>query len=470
MASVESSPYSIAPGGEAIGEPVSPARPISRAARITALDCIRGFAVLGILLMNIVGMGVYGGAYIDPTIIGGDKGANLWMWVTMHIIADGKMRCLFSMIFGSSVVLLTSRLEGRQDAADIYYRRTLWLLVFGIVHAYLLWYGDILYAYALCGLLLYPFRNLRAKKLVIIGAVLVLLDSAMYVGTAFELRDTIRRGTAAEQIEAGGTKLSDEQQTAKAQYERWRKIMRPTAEELAHDADQWRGNPLKVIAIRASVVFNLFHNAPYYSPDNFDIWSMMFLGMGLIKLDVLSGKRSRRFYLSLLVVGYGVGVPVNVYTAWMIVRNHFDPVAYGLSNAFLDPGRFLVAAGHLSVVMLVLKAGWFKPLMRGLGAAGQLALSNYILQSVITAFLFTGYGFRFYDRMQRFQLYYIVAGIWVIGLVWSSIWLRHFQFGPLEWCWRSLTYWKRQPMRLRTPDVISQAAAQPLLTGTDGPC
>jgi uncharacterized protein len=104
--------------------------------------------------------------------------------------------------------------------------------------------------------------------------------------------------------------------------------------------------------------------------------------------------------------------------------------------------------------MLLAKLGAMKWLMNALGAVGQTAFSNYILTSVITAFYFTGYGFKMYGRLERYQLYYVVAAIWVFNLVASSIWVRHFRFGPLEWCWRSLTYWKRQPMRLAAPEPV----------------
>jgi uncharacterized protein len=140
------------------------ASPIERSARISAIDALRGFALLGILLMNIVGMSMFTAAYDDPTVTGGATGANLWVWAVMHVLAEGKMRCLFSLVFGASVLLLTSRLEASgRSSADIYYRRTLWLLGFGIVHAYLLWDGDILYPYALCGLALFPFRKYPPK-------------------------------------------------------------------------------------------------------------------------------------------------------------------------------------------------------------------------------------------------------------------------------------------------------------------
>lgn len=449
------------PRGERLSEPVTlekliaqppaevKARPIERAVRIPSVDCIRGFAVLGILLMNIVGLGMYGAAYIDPTVAGGASGANLWTWIVMHVLADGKMRCLFSLIFGASVILLTSRLESRRDAADIYYRRTIWLLLFGIVHAYLLWWGDILYEYALCGLVLYPFRNNRPKRLLIIGGILLVMNAGVYLGGAFAERDMIHKGLAAQQAVQQGKKLTDQQEEDKAQYEQWHRLMRPTASQLKRDADNWRGNPLQVIKARANIVLTFFHTGPYYSPSNLDCWCMMFIGMGLLKLGVLSAKRSYKFYAILLLTGYGIGLPINCYTAWVIVQSHFDPVVYAFTDSLLDPGRFLVAAGHLSLVMLIFKAQWFKGLMRSLGAVGETAFTNYILQSLIASVVFTGYGFRLYDRLQRYQLYYVVAGIWLTQMIASPIWLRYFQFGPLEWCWRSLTYWRRQPMRVR---------------------
>ena len=139
---------------------VEESAPVAAAERISALDTLRGFALLGILLMNIVAMGMYGGAYDNPTVTGGATGLNLGVWAVLHVLAEGKMRCLFSLVFGASMILLTSRLEKHGNAADIYYRRTIWLILFGIVHAYLLWMGDILYPYALCGLILYPFRKM----------------------------------------------------------------------------------------------------------------------------------------------------------------------------------------------------------------------------------------------------------------------------------------------------------------------
>jgi uncharacterized protein len=434
------------------------AAPIDRGSRISALDSLRGFALLGILLMNIIAMSMYGGAYDDPTVTGGSTGANLWIWAVMHVLAEGKMRCLFSLVFGASVLLLTSRLEATgRSSADIYYRRTFWLMLFGVVHAYLLWMGDILYPYALCALLLYPFRNRPAKFLMIIGAIVLVLMSGAYIGLGFKTRDTIEKGRAAVQASDKGAKLTAAQTEAKADYERWRKFNRPTAEELKKDAEEWRGSPLSVIGARAKVVIN-FHGKPYYSPINWDIWSMMFIGMALLKMGVLTGARSLKTYVVMAVIGYAIGIPLNSYTAWVIIRSNFDPAIHSFANSTYDVGRLSIALGHLGVIMAFCKAGWLAALMRPLGAIGQMAFSNYVFQSIVTAFLFTGYGFKLYGKLERYQVYYVVAAIWAVQLIVSPVWIKHFQYGPLEWCWRSLTYWKRQPMRIK--NEVSEIAAQ----------
>jgi uncharacterized protein len=300
---------------------------------------------------------------------------------------------------------------------------------------------------------------MSAKALLIIGTVFGLGDAALYTAGGFHFRQVITDGRAAIQASERGQKLSDKQEDAKREYEQWRKASRPTAEELKKDADQWRGNFASVVGVRAKTVAP-GHNQAYYSPlsGSWDIWCMMFIGMGLFKLGVLSGERSLRFYGWMTLIGYGLGIPLNSYSAWMIVKSNFDPVIHLFANSSYDVGRLTVALGHLGVIMLICKAGWLHLLTSSLGAVGQMAFSNYITQSVITAFYFTGYGFKMYGKLERYQLYYVVGAIWIFQLIVSPIWMRHFRFGPLEWCWRSLTYWQRQPMRL---EIASAQAADP---------
>ena len=433
-----------------VAAPAAPMGPVKRSERISSVDVLRGFALLGILLMNIVGFGLYFSAYDDPTVAGGATGINLWIWIVMHVLAEGKMRCLFSMVFGASMILLTSRAEERAGgtaSADIYYRRTLWLMLFGIVHAYLLWAGDILYWYSLFGLVLYPFRHVRPRNLLIIGSVLVLMQAGHKIYSGFDLQQTIAKAKAAEAATKQGKKPSDEQTAAKKEWDEMRERSKPSADAIKKDAEAWRGNLIQVVKARAKEV-GRWHATPFYGSIAWDIWSMMLIGMALLRLGVLSAQRSYRFYVLLAAIGYTIGITVNSYTAWRSVRSNFDLTTQVFTYTTYDLGRLSVAMAHLGVLMILCKANAVPWLVARLAAIGQMAFSNYIFQSVVCSTIFTGFGFGLYGKLQRYQLYYVVAGIWVFQLIASAIWLRHFRMGPLEWCWRSLTYWGRQAMRI----------------------
>jgi uncharacterized protein len=224
--------------------PITPAGPIAREERIGSLDALRGLALLGILPANVLVFGMYFAAANDPTVAGGAGGLNLASWVLLRLLVEGKMRALFSMVFGASVILLTSRTEERsgETAADVYYRRNLWLLLFGLAHAFLLFWGDILYPYALCALILFPFRKLPAKKLLIVGALFLALKAGWSAVDAFRQVERRSLAAAADAAAKLGRKPTDEQAEAKKALDAQRKLRKPTSEELEKDARQWRGS------------------------------------------------------------------------------------------------------------------------------------------------------------------------------------------------------------------------------------
>ncbi len=163
---------------------------------------------------------------------------------------------------------------------------------------------------------------------------------------------------------------------------------------------------------------------------------------------MIGGTRSSTFYLRLSAAAYAIGIAVNSFSAWNCIRTQWDPVQRGYFSTTYDLGRLAVALGHMSLIILLVRIGSLPWLTSSLAAVGQTAFSNYVLQSVICSTVFYGYGFGLYGKLQRYELLYVVVPIWVLQLAVSPIWLRHFRFGPLEWCWRSLTYWKRQPFRI----------------------
>src|SRR5215475_4739363 len=157
------------------------AEPVSERERISSLDALRGFALLGILVMNITTFAMPGIFDFNPTALGPLGRLDWSLWVVRYVLFDGKMRAIFSMLFGAGVILLTSRLARRDPArsADIFARRNLWLTLFGVLHGYFLWMGDILYAYGVTALLfLYPFRKLKAKTLLAAGTAVLLVLAA----------------------------------------------------------------------------------------------------------------------------------------------------------------------------------------------------------------------------------------------------------------------------------------------------
>lgn len=436
--------------------------PVGPGERISSVDMIRGFALLGILLMNIVAFAWPHQAYSDPTIAAGDSGKNLAAWFLNYVLFDGKMRALFSMLFGASVVLMTSRAEQRGAAAqiaDIYYRRTLWLLLFGVIDAYvILWPGDILYSYAVCGLLLFPLRKLSARRLLLVGALVLAVTIPKLLLEANNIQTLRSQAGEASRLTAAGQSLSDEQKEAQKGWEAKLKEMKPGPAEVQKEIDRRLAAGYPTLFVSLIDINSMLQSTEFYRWFVWDITGMMLLGMGLLKLGVFSATRSNRFYALMVLLGYGIGIPLNAWIASRNVASHFDLTHIFQNACAYDAGRFSVALGHVGIMMLIYKAGLFRFLTSALAAVGQMALSNYLFQNIVCTLLFNGYGFGLFGRLERFQLYGVVLAVWIVQLVGSPIWLRHFRFGPMEWLWRSLTYWKRQPMRIGGAVVYSQAA------------
>jgi len=423
--------------------------PVRLEERISALDTIRGFGLLGILSMNICSFGLPGPAYDSPAPAGGATGVNLVTWCLTTIFADGKMRAIFSMAFGASVYLLVDRLSRRgaaADAADIHYRRMLWLLLFGVIHAYLIWDGDILFYYAVMGLVLYPLRKLSARILLITAGIMVLTMVGNGVRDHFHLKSLQREYSQIQADEKAGKKLTSAQEEEKKEWEDALKIYYPPPEDLKEDTDAHLGGYFKLVAFRAKHVYEL-HSHPIYMPWWFDVLAMMLIGMALLKLGVLTGSYSTKFYVWMALLSFAIGLPVDTWSAWSAAKGHFSMDSWVPNITTYEIGRF-TALGYIAVILLVIKSGVLQSSTRTLACVGRMAFSNYILTSLICTTIFNGYGFGLFGKLQRHQLYGIVVLVWIVILVVSPIWLRHFRFGPLEWAWRSLTYWKKQSFRI----------------------
>lgn len=179
-----------------------------------------------------------------------------------------------------------------------------------------------------------------------------------------------------------------------------------------------------------------------------DILSFMLIGMAFFKLRIFHGERTNTFYLLMLLVGYAVGLSVNYYETRLLLDSNFDAIITSQADQTYQIGRLFTTIGHVGLFMLFIKSGILGFLQRALAAVGTMTLTNYLMHSIITSIIFYGFGFSMFGRLQRFELYYIVGGIWIFQLIVSPIWLKYFQYGPMEWLWRSLTYQKRQVFRI----------------------
>lgn len=424
---------------------------------------LRGVALLGILLMNVQNMGLPGAAYDNPQAWGGATGWNLVYWIANQILFEGKMRFLFSLLFGAGAVLLTERALERGAGiatADIWLRRCLWMTLFGLLHAYLIWEGDILYTYGTVGLGLFVFRVLRPQTLFRIAAFVLVLISFSTIG-GFVMAQYSQRDDAYKALKVPESKRTKKEKSAIESYQKALDAhdLVKRREKIDEEIKARRGNWAENIAFRAPLAFT-WQTAFMLKFGIGDVLFPMLLGMAFYKNGALSGGKSPLYYALGALFGYAAGVPVLAYVVKLVVDSGWDPWLSPLLYATYEYGRLTVGLGHLFLLLLIFRLGWLKPLTWVLSRVGQMAFSNYILTSILVTLFFNGYGLGNFAKLERHQLLFVVAGMWSINLLLSPLWLRYFRFGPLEWAWRSLTYWKRQPFR-RPPLESGPASTNP---------
>jgi uncharacterized protein len=404
--------------------------------RHVTMDAVRGFAVLGILLMNIVGMGLPSFAYVNPSHYGGADGGNLAAWALAYVLVDGKMRALFTLLFGASLLLIADAAEGRAPGpAGTHYRRMFWLLLFGLVHAWAFWFGDILVTYAIAGSLAFLLRHQPPRRLVGIG--LVILGLVMAWGLMGHFHFSQMRAMA----EAPGA--------APEIVEAWRKASAELAPPLAAAQTEiagYRGGFVDAFNARLPML-QFFYG--YLLPTVF-VWEALgfiCLGMALFRFGFFTGTWGIRIYAGfgavLIPVGIVLGVPLAA-KLWMV---RWDPVTTLATDALAIPVHLMMGIGYAAAVIAVVKSGALRGAVERLAAAGRMAFTNYLGATLITTTLFYGYGFGLFARLERAELYLVVLAVWALQLAVSKPWLDRFNYGPFEWAWRSLVKWEPQPFR-----------------------
>ncbi len=444
-------PDKVEPAPDVQAEPAPSALPVAAQERVQSVDVLRGVALLGILAMNMVGFAWPGSVYSNPHALPDPNAWDTYFWVIQRLLFDTKMMTTFSMLFGAGLVLMSERAAARgARLIDVYYRRVTWLLVIGLIHAYLIWDGDILVDYALGGFLLYPFRKLRPAWLLVLGTLAILTIVPLFMGFLRVndwMRQTAERGTA--EIRAGRD-IGIQDRVVRRAYlkmEKSREKKPNYVKNLEKELKTYRGGYGGIVADRAPTLF-FGQLIGFPLGMGFVVVGRMLLGMGLMKLGFYSAALKRETYWKILIWCYGLGYPAVLFDMVHNVETGFFDPGYGLSGGFLLNylGSVFVAIGHGALVMLICQAGAATWLTSRLAAAGRMALSNYLFDSILCTTLFYGYGLGWTGTMHRAELAGLVLAIWIFQLTLSPVWLRFFRYGPAEWMWRSLTYWKFQPI------------------------
>ena len=392
--------------------------PTAPSDRLVSLDVLRGFALLGILLINMWVFAMPFAVLQNPTAYGDLSGLNYLAWLGTHIFAQEKFITLFTLMFGAGIILFTRSKDDR-TAHRLHRRRTVILLGIGLAHAYFLWYGDILVQYALCGLFVASMRDWEPVMLARFGLLLVAVPTVLSVLQGISL--------------APGAVVPG-----------WM----PSEAALASEIETYRSGWLAQFDHRAPTAFSL-QTSGFLAGTFWRLSGLMLWGMALFKSDVLSNGRSTAFYWRLLVGGGVGGLALILTGVWYnttVVEWAGREAAY-FGGQFNYWGSALLAGAYIAAVMLYCRWRTEGPVITALSAVGRTALSNYLLQTVLATSIFYGHGLGLFGMLSRVELLGVVAGIWAVQLVLSVLWLRYFRFGPVEWLWRTGTYGRRQPLQ-----------------------
>lgn len=406
----------------------------SPSSRIASLDFLRGVAVLSILFINIENFAYpdswspwkYG--FEDPI----DRDTRFWV----YFLTQGKFYNMFALLFGVGFYIFLERLEKKDiglRAMDIYARRLLWLFVIGITHAYFIWTGDVLYHYAICGFLLFPFRSISNKSLLLIIAFFCTLE----ITNTYNF--TSRRISSYDKyIEASSIPKSEwtEEQQKRDRY--WQHRLEPqqsvTSKVIAPKETYWEG--LKETYKNASVHKGLIYNDGLLFPSLI----IMIIGIMLYRSGIFHNYKVWKRYwlisLSILIAA----LLINYFRFYQWTYKYYEPVLNQWRAGLFNFTKITLGLGYILILNGLYQKFLQKNKINLISKIGRMALTNYIFQNTLLGLIFYGYGLAQFNQYSRFELLGIVLIIWIIQMIFSWLWLKGFNQGPLEWLWRRLTY------------------------------
>jgi len=383
--------------------------------RIHSIDLLRGFAILGILIMNITNFSQVNIAYMNPTIGAGLEGYNQYFHAFNYIFADTRFMSIFSILFGAGVVLFTRNAEIKGKRAGVlHFKRMFWLLLFGFVHAYFIWSGDILVAYAICGCFIFFLRKKSIRTLLVMSTLLFIIPLTFNLMTYYGM-------------------TSDELESTFA-------FFHPNPEQIATEIKTMQGsfNEQMTIRLKNAIEFQTF---VFLIETFWRTTAMMLLGMILFRKGILSADKSILYYKKMVLVGFVPGLILSIIGLNQAYDFEWSGTyVMNIGTNYKLISGFFMAIGYIGLVMWFFKKGIFKNLQRRLQATGRMAFTNYIGMSLICTLIFNGHGLGFFGTFDRLQQFLVVISVWVLILILSPLVLKKYKFGPLEWMWRKLTY------------------------------
>ena len=406
--------------------------------RIESIDILRGFALLGILIMNISSFAMPSMAYFSPVVYDINPLNHIFYSIT-HIIADQKFMAIFSMLFGASTILFMNSVKKRKkNPFLLFYSRNFWLLILGWVHSTYFWYGDILFIYALCAFLLYFFKNITPKKQFILGCLIYLIPTFSNYATyeyVIDYLDQAEKDVIIKHWNPSNEVLQQELDAYRGPYKK----------QVQHRAKMWSSNnenndssgDIGGGIIGLSILIDLFSRS----------FGMMLIGMACFSWGVFSNALTKSFYKKLMIYGLGIGLPLSMIGLFFNYSFDWDwKYIQFLGRSPNNIATPLIAFGYIGIIMLWIRKGNFINLQEKLRTIGKTALTAYLIQTVIATFIFYGIGLGLFGYVNRAYQLAIMFLIWFVLLILCPRWLSKYQFGPVERIWRMLTHIKLIPL------------------------
>lgn len=403
------------------------------AKRFITLDLIRGMAVMGILSVNIVNFSMHPTAYLNPYALGTPSDGDLTLWSANMLLVDGKFRSLFSMLFGASMLLVMDRATAAGSSGALtHVRRMVVLLALGLMHAILLWRGDILSLYAMAGLVALLFARLSVTKMLVWAGMLAVMHAILFgaIGATLVYQDLV-----AHSAQATAEIVRNWNANASSVF--------PTAADVAKDRAVYDGTWLGIAAHEWSRRYAILSNNFALLPDTL---ALMLIGMAGYRSGFFTGGWEDRSYRRIAIWGIGIGLAghLALVVADLAMRFYVPLVLGGFLSA-MAPFRIVQALGYAALFVLWSRRGGGA--VERVAAVGRAAFTNYIATSIICTAIFYGWGLGLYGDLTRVEAWLVVPAVWVAMLAWSKPWLERYRYGPFEWLWRSLARLEPQPMR-----------------------